>query len=91
MNAGKALQIIKNEIYADGKERAEAMRAIEEAVGKQVEKDAFFYDWWHCPECGYDIEPNVIDNKEISFCGCCGQKLNMNEVREEQEKWKVKQ
>ena len=32
MTPEKALQIIKNEIYADGKEKAEAMRVIEEAV-----------------------------------------------------------
>ena len=39
MNAEKALQIIKNEIYTDGKEKAEAMRVIEEAVGKQIAKE----------------------------------------------------
>ena len=35
MTPEKALQIIKNEIYADGKERAEAMGVIEEAVGEK--------------------------------------------------------
>ncbi len=40
MDIKKALQIIKNEIYASGAEKAEAMRVIEEAVGKQVKEES---------------------------------------------------
>ena len=40
MQPEKALAIIKNEIYADAKEKEEAMRVIEEAVGKQIKEES---------------------------------------------------
>lgn len=60
MNAEKALAIIKNEIYADAKEKAEAMRIIEEAVGKQVarkpikdrEQKIRYTSAYSCTACG---------------------------------------
>ena len=82
MNAEKALQIIKNEIYASGAEKAEAMRLIEEAVGKQVaQKPKGEYDsvpHFRCPCCNSTVVL-YCDSAKHPHCKYCGQKLDWSD------------
>ncbi len=83
MNAEKALQIIKNEIYADGKEKAEAMRVIEEAVGKQrARKPLCGHFSPYCPNCMNPVirkEEASRGRRIIPYCKWCGQKLDWSD------------
>ena len=86
MNQEKALAIFKNEIYASGKEKAEAMKIIEEAIGKQIlkkvvyESDTYDNDGClifgtaYCTSCANEFEVEYDDDK--NYCPDCGQKLD---------------
>ena len=77
MTAEKALAIFKNEIYASGKEKAEAMKIIEEAVEKQVAKKPIEYDRTNradCPVCGAIVRG--INKPYGDYCSGCGQKID---------------
>ena len=86
MTAEKALAIFKNEIYASGKEKAEAMKIIEEAVEKQIAKKVEYesdtydndgcliFDIAYCPSCEYGFDVDYDNDKK--YCPDCGQKLD---------------
>ena len=54
MTAEKALKIFKNEIYADGKEKAKVNKMIEGALRKPIAKD----------KCGQKLKKGV----ELDVC-----------------------